>query len=168
MTELWTDQMNSPVGSILLVWKEDALCALGFDDREERVATSLRLRFGPVSLTRSAAPHRFRRSLEDYFAGDLDVLEKIPVDTGGSPFQQSVWRMLREIPAGRTASYGQLAAKLGTPGAARAVGLANGMNPVAIVVPCHRVIGSSGKLVGYGGGLDRKRWLLTHEAALLF
>jgi methylated-DNA-[protein]-cysteine S-methyltransferase len=90
------------------------------------------------------------------------------VDTGGTPFQQNVWRLLREIPAGKTATYGELAAKLGSPGAARAVGMANGMNPVAIVVPCHRVIGSAGKLVGYGGGIDRKRWLLTHERALLF
>ena len=103
--------------------------------------------------------------MDDYFAGDIAAIDRIAVDTGGTPFQQSVWRLLRLIPPGTTATYGELAAKLNSPGAARAVGLANGSNPVAIVVPCHRVIGAGGKLVGYGGGLDRKRWLLSHESA---
>jgi methylated-DNA-[protein]-cysteine S-methyltransferase len=168
MTELCIDHMTSPVGNLLLVWRGEALCALGFDDREDRMAASLKGRFGPVKFSRAEDPHGFRPCLEEYFAGDLDALERIAVDTGGTPFQQNVWRLLREIPAGKTATYGELAAKLGSPGAARAVGMANGMNPVAIVVPCHRVIGSAGKLVGYGGGIDRKRWLLTHERALLF
>lgn len=168
MTELCVSQMDSPVGSLMLVWRDAGLCAVGFDDREERVAASLKGRFGPVKLSRAADPHAFRSRLNDYFAGDLDVLEGIAVDTGGTQFQQGVWRLLRTIPAGTTATYGELAAKLGSPNAARAVGLANGSNPVAIVVPCHRVIGAAGKLVGYGGGIDRKRWLLTHEHALLF
>lgn len=168
MTELCVNQMDSPVGSLMLVWREAALCALGFDDREERVAASLKGRFGPVKLSRASDSHGFRSRMKDYFAGDLEVLEQIAVDAGGTEFQQGVWRLLRRIPAGKTATYGELAEKLGSPGAARAVGLANGSNPVAIVVPCHRVIGSAGKLVGYGGGIDRKRWLLTHEHALLF
>jgi len=85
------------------------------------------------------------------------------VETGGTPFQQEVWRSLRAIPCGTTTSYGKLAAQIGRPAAVRAVGLANGANPVAVVIPCHRVIGSNGSLTGYGGGLERKRWLLDHE-----
>ena len=102
-----------------------------------------------------------------YFAGDIEILGEVPVRAGGTPFQRTVWAALREIPPGRTTSYGQLAARLGRPGASRAVGLANGANPVAIAVPCHRVIGADGTLTGYGGGLERKRWLLEHERASL-
>jgi methylated-DNA-[protein]-cysteine S-methyltransferase len=166
MTELHMDRMDSPIGSLLLAWRGEVLCALGFDDREGRMAESLRIRFGAVDLIPGNDSNYFRGCLEEYFAGDLAALDRIAVDTGGTPFQQSVWRLLRLIPAGKTASYGELAAKLHSPGASRAVGMANGMNPVAIVVPCHRVIGSNGKLVGYGGGLDRKRWLLSHESGL--
>lgn len=166
MTELQMDRVESPIGSLLLAWRGETLCALGFDDREERMAGALKKRFGEVTLRPSQDSHHFRRCLDDYFAGDFAALERVEVDTGGTPFQQSVWRMLRLIPAGKTAAYGELAAKLDSPGAARAVGLANALNPVAIVVPCHRVIGSAGQLVGYGGGLDRKRWLLAHEAGM--
>jgi len=164
MTELRLDQVDSPIGSLLLAWRDDSLCALGFDDREERMAAAMKARFGEVKLVRSKDSRHFRRCLEEYFAGDLAALERIAVDTGGTAFQQSCWRLLRQIPAGTTVTYGELAAKLGSPAAARAVGLANALNPVAIVVPCHRVIGAGGRLVGYGGGLDRKRWLLAHEA----
>ena len=164
MTELNMDRVESPIGPLLLAWRGETLYALGFDDREERMAGVLKTRFGEVSLKRSAESDIFRRCLDEYFAGDLAALDRIAVDTGGTPFQQSVWRLLRQIPAGKTASYGELAAKLNSPGAARAVGLANALNPVAIVVPCHRVIGAGGRLVGYGGGLDRKRWLLAHES----
>src|SRR5208283_2077845 len=97
------------------------------------------------------------------FAGDLRVLDLLPVETGGTAFQRQVWQSLREIPCGTTVSYGQLAERIGRPSAVRAVGLANGANPVAVVVPCHRVIGSNGSLTGYGGGIERKRWLLNHE-----
>ena len=164
MTELNLDRMESPIGSLMLAWHGETLCALGFDDREERMTGALQTRFGGVSLKAGRDSGHFRRCLDEYFAGDLAALERVSVDTGGTPFQQSVWRLLRQIPAGKTASYGELAAKLNSPGAARAVGLANALNPVAIVVPCHRVIGASGHLVGYGGGLDRKRWLLAHES----
>jgi methylated-DNA-[protein]-cysteine S-methyltransferase len=158
------DRIESPIGSLLLAWRGEALCALEFDDREERLAGALKSRFGEVSLTPGNGAKLFHRCLDEYFAGDLAALDRIAVDTGGTLFQQSVWRLLRLIPPGTTATYGELAAKLNSPGAARAVGLANGSNPVAIVVPCHRVIGAGGKLVGYGGGLDRKRWLLAHES----
>jgi methylated-DNA-[protein]-cysteine S-methyltransferase len=113
-------------------------------------------------------PGLYSNALEAYFAGDFEPIAKIKVRTAGTPFQQQVWSALCEIPAGTTLSYGQLAAKLGNPSASRAVGRANGLNPVAIVVPCHRVIGANGSLTGFGGGIERKKWLLDHEAAHLF
>ncbi|HZN88571.1 MAG TPA: methylated-DNA--[protein]-cysteine S-methyltransferase [Thermoleophilaceae bacterium] len=103
-----------------------------------------------------------RRQLSEYFAGERTTFE-LPLSAGGTPFQQRVWRALAEIPYGETVSYGELAAAIGAPGAARAVGLANGRNPIPIVVPCHRVVGSDGRLTGYGGGLERKRVLLALE-----
>jgi methylated-DNA-[protein]-cysteine S-methyltransferase len=105
-------------------------------------------------------------ALDGYFDGQIDALEDVPWATAGTDFQQKVWSALCEIPAGETWSYGQLARHIGSPRAVRAVGLANGSNPVAIVVPCHRVIGADGTLTGYGGGLERKEWLLKHEGAI--
>ncbi len=102
--------------------------------------------------------------LAAYFAGELQAFD-LPLAAGGTAFQQRVWAALKEIPFGQTWSYGQLALHIGAPGASRAVGLANGRNPLSIVVPCHRVIGANGSLTGYGGGLERKRWLLAHEQA---
>jgi methylated-DNA-[protein]-cysteine S-methyltransferase len=96
-------------------------------------------------------------------AGDIASLDGIPTESDGTPFQREVWAALRQIPAGETWSYGRLAAHIGRPAAVRAVGLANGANPIGVVVPCHRVIGASGGLTGYAGGLERKRWLLAHE-----
>ncbi|HEY7307673.1 MAG TPA: methylated-DNA--[protein]-cysteine S-methyltransferase, partial [Bryobacteraceae bacterium] len=98
-----------------------------------------------------------------YFRGELNAIDRLPVETAGTGFQREVWGALREIKCGTTVSYAQLAMQIGRPTAVRAVGLANGSNPVGIVVPCHRVIGSDGSLTGYGGGIDRKRWLLEHE-----
>ncbi len=102
-----------------------------------------------------------------YFAGDLAAIEALPTATGGTAFQRAVWAALRDVRAGRTVAYGDIAAAIGRPGAMRAVGMANGANPIAIVVPCHRIIGRSGMLTGYAGGLARKQWLLTHERAML-
>jgi methylated-DNA-[protein]-cysteine S-methyltransferase len=102
--------------------------------------------------------------LAAFFAGDAHAIDDIAVETGGADFQRDVWSALREIPAGETWTYGQLAKHIGRPAAVRAVGLANGSNPVGVVVPCHRVIGASGALTGYAGGLERKAWLLNHEA----
>ena len=107
-----------------------------------------------------------REAVLDYFGGEVEALKRIPWTTGGTAFQRRVWAALTEIPAGRTETYGQLAARIGAPTAVRAVGLANGANPVGVIVPCHRVVGSSGKLTGYAGGLERKKWLLEHEGAL--
>jgi methylated-DNA-[protein]-cysteine S-methyltransferase len=161
---LQLDRLASPIGAILLVSDESgALRALDFDDYEARLARLLRLQYGAAELAPGAAPDATKRALDAYFAGDLEVLASLRTATGGSPFQRDVWAALRKIPAGATTSYGELATKLGRPGASRAVGLANGANPIAIVVPCHRVIGASGALTGYGGGLPRKRWLIDHE-----
>lgn len=106
------------------------------------------------------------RSLKAYFEGDIDAITGASTATNGTAFQRKVWDALRAIPAGRPISYGVLAARIGKPKAVRAVGLANGANPIAIFVPCHRVIGADNSLTGYGGGLDRKRWLLQHEASV--
>lgn len=122
--------------------------------------------YGDYTLGDGAAPASLTQALEAYFEGRIDALAGLEVATGGTPFQRRVWMALRAIPAGRTISYGKLAATLGVASASRAAGSANGANPIAIVVPCHRVIGANGTLTGYAGGLSRKRWLLDHENAL--
>ncbi len=157
----------APVGDLLVVTDADGnLRALDFADYEARMRMLLARHYGSVALTGGDAPDAVIRALDAYFGGDLDALDALPVATGGSEFQRGVWAALRRIPVGTTTGYGALAAMLGKPGAARAVGLANGANPIGIVVPCHRVIGASGALTGYAGGVARKRWLLEHEGAL--
>lgn len=156
-------RLPSPIGEMLLVSDGEAVRALDFHDYETRMHQLLRLHYGTYTLTPSAPPAEIGRTLQAYFDGDLAVLDRIPVQTGGTPFQRLVWAALRGIPAGETTSYGRLAAQIGRAGASRAVGLANGSNPVSIIVPCHRVIGANASLTGYGGGLARKAWLLTHE-----
>ena len=154
----------SPVGEIRLV--SDAaggLRALDFDGFDDRLTRLLRLHWGEVALTPGPAPAPVSEALSAYFAGDLRALDGVPTVTGGTDFQRTVWAALRDIPPGETQGYGQLAARIGRPAASRAVGAANGANPVAIIVPCHRVIGASGSLTGFGGGLERKAWLLEHE-----
>ncbi|RIK91560.1 MAG: cysteine methyltransferase, partial [Proteobacteria bacterium] len=113
----------------------------------------------------ASAPRPVAAALAAYFAGDLGALGALAIRPGGTDFQRRVWDALRRIPAGATTSYGALAERIGRPGACRAVGLANGANPIALVVPCHRVIGADGSLTGYAGGAPRKRWLLDHERA---
>lgn len=147
-------QMASPIGELLLFGDEHSLRGLYMDAR-------------PRDGWRSAtAPFQLaREQLEQYFAGERSEFD-IPLDLRGSEFQRSVWDALLTIPYGETRSYGEIAKQIGRPDRARAVGSANGRNPVSIVVPCHRVIGADGSLVGYGGGLERKRWLLEHEAGV--
>ena len=158
------DRQSSPIGTMLLVSDDDgALRALDFDDFEARLRRQAQRHYGVHALDDGPAPATVTKALAAYFEGDLDALAGIAVATAGTPFQREVWAALRDIAPGSTMSYGALAAKLGRPGASRAVGLANGANPVGIVVPCHRVIGAGGALTGYGGGLERKRWLLDHE-----
>ncbi|MGH6915322.1 MAG: methylated-DNA--[protein]-cysteine S-methyltransferase [Geminicoccales bacterium] len=151
---------------MLLVAEGKALRALEFGHDEDELLRQLRRRHGSRgNLTKARDPAGLATRVRAYFAGEVDAFEGVAVRAGGTPFQREVWAALREIPPGETTTYGQLAARLGKPGASRAVGLANGANPVAIAVPCHRVIGADGTLTGYGGGLERKRWLLQHEGA---
>ena len=158
------ERWASPLSILLLVTDDDgALRGLEFADHEARMHRLLRLHYGDYKLQEGAAPGSITRALEAYFDGNIDALADIRVATGGTPFQREVWKGLRAIPAGVTRSYGQLAASLGRAGASRAVGAANGANPIAIVVPCHRVIGANGTLTGFASGLPRKRWLLDHE-----
>ncbi len=160
--KLWLDRLASPIGTILLVSDGEALRALDFSDYEERMRVLLRRYYGDFVLKEGAAGEAGRH-LGGYFDGDLAAPERIAIRTEGSAFQRRVWAALTKIPPGGTSSYGRLAAAIGAPTASRAVGLANGANPIAIVVPCHRVIGADGSLTGYGGGLARKAWLLRHE-----
>ncbi len=165
---LLLDRFASPLGPILLVHDEQgALRALDFSDFAARMQQLLRLQYGPVELAEAPAPATTTTPLSQYFAGGIASLAAIPTATGGTPFQRSVWAALRSIRPGTTATYGAIAAAIGRPTAYRAVGLANGSNPIAIVVPCHRVIGSDRSLTGFGGGLPRKRWLLEHEGVTL-
>lgn len=162
---LLLDRLPTPIGVALLVLdREERLRALEWEDHETRMRRLLRPR--GAELKEGAAPRALRRRLEDYFQGELAAIADISCEPGGTPFQRAVWRALRGIPAGRTMSYGALAAQLGAPAATRAVGHANGANPISVVIPCHRLVGAVGGLTGYGGGIDRKRWLLTHEGAL--
>lgn len=163
--DLLIDRMTSPIGTILLVWQPDVLRALDFEDYEHRLHRLLRLHYGSYQLTPARVPDEICNPIEAYFQGELSAIDGVPVQTGGTLFQRQIWTALREIPAGSTTTYGELAAQIGRRGASRAVGLANGSNPIGIVVPCHRVIGANGALTGYGGGLHRKRWLLAHEKA---
>ena len=160
------DRLPTPVGEALVVWDADgALRAFDWSDYEARMLRLLRRHYGGVSPARGEAPAGIRDAVAAYFGGDLGSLARLECATGGTDFQRKVWAALRAIPAGATESYGALAARIGAPAAVRAVGLANGANPIGLVVPCHRVIGADGSLTGYGGGIARKRWLLVHEGA---
>jgi methylated-DNA-[protein]-cysteine S-methyltransferase len=160
---LLVDEIASPIGRIVIAARDGRLCALEFG--RARVARQVIARYGRARLLPSRDPFGFSARIRAYLAGDLAAVDDIPVETGGTEFQRRVWRALRRIPPGGTLSYGALARSLGRGAAARAVGAANGRNPVSIVVPCHRLIGGDASLTGYGGGLWRKRWLLRHEGA---
>lgn len=158
--ERWT----SPLTTLLLVTDDEGtLRALDFAEKEDRMHRLMRLHYGQYTLRDGSAPASVKKAMKAYFDGTVDALDEIQVATNGTPFQRKVWKALREIPSGTTMSYGRLATKVGYPGASRAVGAANGANPIGIVVPCHRVIGARGNLTGYAGGLSHKQWLLDHE-----
>jgi methylated-DNA-[protein]-cysteine S-methyltransferase len=168
---LFADRIASPIGTMLVIHDaEERLRALDFHDFEPRMRRLLRLHYGKAGehfvMQNRQTPPAIAEALAGYFAGDLAAIDAVPVSTAGTAFQREVWTALRQIRPGTTLSYGALAQKLDRPKSVRAVGLANGANPIAIVVPCHRVIGSDASLTGYGGGLDRKRWLLSHEGAV--
>lgn len=162
---LTLDRIETPLGEVLLVTDADgAVRALDFADFEPRMMKLLARYFGAVELSEGLAPEAVRTAVQAYFHGDAHALEGLTTRTGGTDFQRQVWAALKTIPAGQTRSYAQLAAMIGRPSAVRAVGLANGANPIALIAPCHRVVGANGTLTGYAGGLERKRWLLAHEA----
>jgi len=160
--------IDSPIGTLLLVTDvHGTLRALDFHDYEARMHRLLRKHYGAIALTRIRTPHRLHSIFDRYFTGDIAALDALECATNGTQFQQMIWAALRRIEAGQAITYGQLAARLRISSAARAVGFANGANPIAIVVPCHRLIGANGHLTGYAGGLHRKRWLLDHERRAL-
>ena len=162
-----TATLASPIGLLALAAREGRVCAVWFGPQQSLERMLARWypgeRLGPAADPAGAAS-----ALSAYFAGDLQALGNVPVVLNGTPFQRRVWERLRDVPAGKTSTYGAIARAIGAPSAIRAVGAANGANPVSVIVPCHRIIGANGALVGYGGGLDRKRWLLDHESRRLF
>ena len=159
------DCIDTPVGKLAIVAdQKGAMRLLSFDGDGERWRRDFARRFPGATLVPRRDPFGHVSALKAYFGGGMEALDKIPVAFSGTPFQNKVWKALRRIPVGKTLSYGALAKKIGEPKAMRAVGLANGSNPIAVIVPCHRVIGSDGSLTGFGGGLPRKKWLLEHEA----
>ncbi|MFV9473326.1 methylated-DNA--[protein]-cysteine S-methyltransferase [Advenella sp. RU8] len=165
MIKLYMSRMNSPLGEIILMTDDrQNLRVLDFADYDERMHDLLQRQYGQTQIISADTPCPYEKNLQDYFNGHLAALDNIPVATGGTKFQRTVWQALQKIPYGQTMSYGELAAKVGNPKASRAVGLANGANPISIVIPCHRVIGKNGSMTGYGGGLERKLWLLHHES----
>ena len=157
-------RVATPTGEVLLITDaEGAVRALDFAGYEARMMRLLGRHWPLATLVEGHPPTAVRAAVEAYFDGALTALDGLGVRTSGTAFQRSVWAALRAIPPGETRTYGQLAAAIGKPKAMRAAGLANGQNPVALSVPCHRVIGANGSLTGYAGGIERKRWLLDHE-----
>jgi O-6-methylguanine DNA methyltransferase len=165
MKQLDADCVTTPIGEVVFVVEDGILVYVDFADNTARRDSILSRRYGDFRLAYDAKLPRFRSRLAGYFAGDLAGINDLPVSPGGTQFQQRVWLSLREIPVGQTVSYGALAAKLGVPMGARAIGRTNGLNPIGIVLPCHRVLGANKALTGYAGGIERKRWLLRHEGA---
>lgn len=162
---LFLERIATPVGELLLVTDPTGrLRATHFGDHEDQLRRRVERSTGTTDLAPPPKPTAAAGAVAKYFAGDVRAIDGLPVETGGTPFQRAVWAALRAIQCGTTVSYGEIAHRIGRPKAVRAVGMANNRNPVGVVVPCHRVIGAGGDLTGYGGGLDRKRWLLDHEA----
>jgi methylated-DNA-[protein]-cysteine S-methyltransferase len=167
--EFILERFDTPTGPMLILTDDEQLLrAVDWEDHQARMHLLLRRQYRGINIrvreSRYESPAK--RALDAYFGGEIDAVNELVTATGGTHFQQLVWTALRHIPSGTTISYRELAIKLGRAVAARAVGLANGANPIAIVTPCHRVIGADASLTGYGGGLERKRWLLQHERAI--
>lgn len=164
--DLLIDRLPTPIGELVVIADSGGtLRAVDWTDHDKRMKQLLDRTYGKghYTLTPERDPGGLTQAMRRYFKGEVGILKTLPVASTGTPFQNSVWKALREIPDGSTISYAELARRVGKPKAVRAAGLANGQNPISIVVPCHRVIGSNGSLTGYGGGLPRKKWLLEHE-----
>lgn len=157
--------LESPIGPLTIAERGARVCLLHFGADDETVERMFERWYPGEPRARQPLP-AIAGVLERYFDGEIAALDTLQVELNGTPFQKNVWQALRRIPPGATISYSELARRVGEPSAVRAVGTANGANPVAVIVPCHRVIGSNGSLTGYGGGLDRKQWLLVHEGVL--
>jgi methylated-DNA-[protein]-cysteine S-methyltransferase len=159
-------RIASPIGELTCLVRGDVLVGVAFDGDSGGTLRKVGRRFAGDDVRDAHDSGGVRAAFERYFGGEASALDALMVDPGGTPFQAKVWMSLREIQAGKTWSYEDLARRVGSPAAVRAVGAANGANPIPLVLPCHRVIGKNGKLVGYGGGMDRKSWLLRHERVL--
>jgi methylated-DNA-[protein]-cysteine S-methyltransferase len=157
-------EIDSPIGPLTIAASAGRICLLHFGSADDHVRRWLARWYPGQPIELHDDPGGGIGRLRAYFDGDLDALDSIEVQMRGTAFQQRVWEALRRVRAGQTASYSEIARAIGAPSSVRAVGAANGANPVAVIVPCHRIIGTNGSLTGYGGGLDRKRWLLSHEA----
>jgi methylated-DNA-[protein]-cysteine S-methyltransferase len=157
--------IDSPVGKLTIAARGSRVSLVHFGDATDWVRSSLQSWYPGCAIESASDPAGAVSVLRRYFDGDVGCLDEVEVDLHGTPFQQRVWIALRTVTVGTTLSYAELARRVGSPTAVRAVGAANGANPVAVVLPCHRIIGSDGSLTGYGGGLERKRWLLDHEGA---
>jgi methylated-DNA-[protein]-cysteine S-methyltransferase len=159
------DTMDTPIGGLTLVVDGGRLLMAEFADAKHRIGRWLggRVKARHSQPVAGEVPDSIERAFGNYFEGDLSAIDDIPVSLGGTPFQNEVWSALRTIRPGETLAYGSFAGRLGRASAARAVGHANGANPLAIVIPCHRLFAADGALTNYGGGLERKRWLLDHE-----
>ena len=155
--------IDSPIGKLTVASHGNLVCVVHFGPQTPALRASLKRWYPDTSMEEAEDPGGAVGVLRRYFEGDLASLDEIEVELNGTTFQKNVWLALRTVKAGSTMSYAQLAKQVGSPAAVRAVGAANGANPVAVVLPCHRIIGSNGSLTGYGGGLHRKRWLLDHE-----
>lgn len=164
---LTSTTVATPIGALVVIEDEaDALFMVEFADCDDRMERWLhhRLASGRFALRAGTISRATREAFADYFDGGVGALRKLPIRLDGTPFQNTMWTALRDIPPGETLAYGAFAQRLGRPRAARAVGHANGANPMSVVVPCHRLVGADGALTNYGGGLRRKRWLIDHEA----
>ncbi|HEY1706796.1 MAG TPA: methylated-DNA--[protein]-cysteine S-methyltransferase [Rhizomicrobium sp.] len=163
--EFFIDEIKTPLGQLQIITDERGVLRLvGWYEGQDRYYGTLKRWHGDITLTKKKNAFGRTDTMQAYFDGDVGAIDALPVASAGTDFQKTVWKTLRKIPVGETWSYGQMAKYIGEPTASRAVGLANGSNPIGIVVPCHRVIGANGTLTGYGGGLPRKKWLLAHEA----
>lgn len=161
--ELWEETIATPLGRILLVSHGSLVCSLDFDGFQTRLKRLLNRRFGSYRLMPHPDSSKSLELIGSYFKGDLNALSKMSLDSRGTPFQESVWNALTQIPVGTTCTYKEIAESIDKPRACRAVGMANRSNPIALALPCHRVIGADGNLGGYAGGVDKKSWLIQHE-----